>query len=257
MSIRFLAALFLAALPSVSIAADPPAVRFEFRVVTVPADLQFANGPSKEGEAVFLKDADLKFLLETAQGNRRTNIMQAPRVTANHDEAVAVRAVETQTLHTTLEAAVVNGQSVLIPKKASLETGMTLNLRGRVSADKTAVAVDVKYSDKRVEKVNMVPVTTMITPVFEGGSQGKPVPFKYFLEAPQITTIAIEKKDLRLPSGGHVAIAGPSVQTEVREESRVPVLGDLPFAGRLFRTVGIAKVNVRRILILTAQVFAE
>jgi hypothetical protein len=257
MSIHSLLTLFLFGLPFSTAEKSTPAVVFDIRALSVPADVELIGAPAKANEMTFLNDAELKKLLETAQGLRRTNVMQAPRVTASHDEAVVVKAVETQLLHTTVEASIVKGGAVLMPKKMPIETGTILNLRGRVSADKTAVGVDVKYSEKRIEKVELIPVTTMITPVFEGGSQGQPVPFTQFLEAPHLTTIVIEKKDLRLASGEHVAIAGPSYQTEIREESRIPFLGDLPIAGRLFRTTGVSKAKMRTILIVSSRVMEE
>jgi hypothetical protein len=55
--------------------------------------------------------------------------------------------------------------------------------------------------------VELVPVTTQITPVFEGGSQGQPIPFTQFLQVPDVRTEKAEKTAV-VPAGGTLVLGG-------------------------------------------------
>ncbi|MBW8839636.1 MAG: hypothetical protein JF602_07275, partial [Gemmatimonadetes bacterium] len=93
-----------------------------------------------------------------------------------------------------------------------------------------------------------------IAPVFEGGSQGKPVAVTQFLQSPKVETVTVEKVGLTIGSGGHAVIAGPSYIAEVREEMSVPVLSRVPYLSRMFRTVAYTKTNMRTVLIVSPKV---
>ena len=53
----------------------------------------------------------------------------------------------------------------------------------------------------------LFPITTFITPVFEGGSQGQPIPFTQFLQQPAFTTLNIQTTVI-CPDGGTVLLGG-------------------------------------------------
>ncbi len=202
-----------------------------------------------------LSDAQLRSLLEAAQGDRLSNVSQPPKVTTFDGQEATVRATQQQLFVTGLEAALVKGKTVLVPKNTAVETGTTLTLRGRASADRKTVTMRVGYKDARIDgSVEMVPVTTMITPVFEDGSQGKPIPFTQYLQAPKVETLTVEKQDLAVPSGGHVLIAGPTRTQEERQEFGPPVLSKIPYINRMYKNVGVTRTTVRTYLIVSPLV---
>src|SRR5262249_17522566 len=55
--------------------------------------------------------------------------------------------------------------------------------------------------------VPLFPITTFITPVFEGGAQGQPVPFTQFIQQPSITKMDM-KRTLTIPDGHTVVLRG-------------------------------------------------
>jgi type II secretory pathway component GspD/PulD (secretin) len=258
---RLLSVLALLALSTAGFAIEQPPepksetqISFEVRVVTVPADAC----PMEEGEIAFLTDAQLKAAIEAAQGDRRVNVMQAPKITAFEGQEAVVKATQQEMFATGVEAKRINGAVSVVPKNTTVETGMVLKVRGAVSADRKFVTAKVDYQDTRIEGgAELIPVTTMITPVFEGGSQGKPIPFTQFLQVPQVGTIKVVKADLRIPSGGNVAIAGPTFIQEVREETAKSALGNIPYVGRMVRKVTYSKVSMRTVLIVTPRVLEE
>jgi hypothetical protein len=165
------------------------------------------------------------------------------------------RATQRELFVTGVDASRVNGAVVLVPKTTPVETGPTLSLCGKVSADRKSVTLQVNYSDTRVDgMVELIPVTTFITPVFEGGSQGKPVPFTQFLQVPRVDTLMIEKADVMIPSGGHMVIPGPTRTQHVRNEFGPPVLSRIPYLSRMFKNVGITRTTMQTYLIVSPRV---
>lgn len=280
---RFLTAAALIALAAPLQAADPPAapppqpapdtetqISFEVRVMTLP-DIYFAErvgidfqtntgAPAKVQcralpESGVLTDAQLRELLEAVQADRRSNVMQCPKVTLDDGQETTVRATQRQFFVTGLEAVRNKGAVVMVPKNTPVDTGFILTEFAKASADRKTVTVKVNYKNTRIEgPVEMVPVTTQITPVFEGGSRGKPIPFTQYIEVPQVETFTIEKADLTLPSGGHAIIPGPAATVEARSEFGPPFLSKIPYVNRMFKNVGIARTTVRTYLVVTPRV---
>ena len=227
----------------------------QVRVLTVRDDL-FERLDFKSAEA--LTDAQVKLLLEAVQGDKSSSVMQYPKFTLFDGQEGVVKATQQQLFVTSVEATVVKGAGVMTPKKTPVETGTTLTLCGKASADRKSVTVRVNYKDTRIDgPVEMIPVVTQITPVFEGGSQGKPVPFAQFLQVAKVDTLTVEKQDLSIPSGGHMVIAGPSRMEEVRTEFGPPVLSKIPYLNRMYKNVGVGKVTVRTYLVVSPRVLEE
>src|SRR6266508_946732 len=132
---RLLATLVLFALATTGFAIEQPPepdnemqISFEVRVITVPTDTPLAACPMKEGAVAFLTDAQLKAALEAAQGNRRVNVMQAPKVTTFVGQEAVVKVTDTKTFVTGVEAKRVDGVLSVLPKLLTVEAGLTLTL---------------------------------------------------------------------------------------------------------------------------------
>jgi hypothetical protein len=53
----------------------------------------------------------------------------------------------------------------------------------------------------------LFPVTTYITPVFEGGAVGQPVPFTQFIQLPKLANLSMHKS-FCVPDGGTILLSG-------------------------------------------------
>ena len=254
-----------------------PQIAFEVRLLTVPEsdffervgiDFDTPTGAPATAQAPVppeggvLTDAQVRTLLEAVQGDRRANVVMAPKVTVNDGQDAAIQCMERQTFVTGVDAVRakvgdgmgVKGDTVLIPRNSAVDVGEMLDLSGRITADRKAVVTRIKYTSTRVEKVDLIPVTCKVTPVFEGGSQGVPVPFTQYIQSPQIETATIEKKDLTIPAGGHAVLVGPARVREARQEFGPPVLSKIPYVNRMFKNVGIGRETTRTVLIVTPRV---
>lgn len=191
-------------------------VVFEVRTLKVPAGFCERAGVKPTGDAVF-GDDDVRKLLAAAQAIPDASVMQFPKVTAEDGKTVTVHNREERLFVTGIDAKRVKGATVLVPRNTSVELGDTLTLCGQVSRDAQTVTVKVALERTRVAgSVELIPVITQITPVFEGGAQGKPIPFTQYVQSPDIRTEKVEKHVII--SSGHTVVLGSWKETEPAAE---------------------------------------
>ncbi len=180
---------------------------YEVRVLKVPAGFCEKAG-LKLARDTTLTDAQVRALLEAAQGRREASVMQAPRMTALDGQSVTVKVGEERTFVTGIDATKVKGQTAHLPKNTAVHIGLAFTAQGRASADGRYVHVQAAMTQTRlVGEVELTPVVTQITPVFEGGSVGKPVPFTLYLQVPDIRTEQAERTAV-VPNGGTLVVGG-------------------------------------------------
>ena len=162
-------------------------------MLKAPAGFCERAGVKLTGNTV-LGDSDLRRLLEAAQKDRDASVHQLPKVTALDGQEATVKNCETQRFVTGGDVVRVKGQAAFVPKTTPVEVGDTLTVCGRVSAGEQTVTVRASFARAAVAgDVELIPVVTQVTPVFEGGSQGKPIPFTQYLQAPDVRTERVEK----------------------------------------------------------------
>ena len=157
----------------------------------------------------------------------------------------------------------VNGQIVFIPNNTpfpgpgSLSSGgaLTIAIQGVVSADRRFVRLNlpVTMSAQTGATVPLFPITTFITPIFEGGSQGQPIPFTQFLQQPAFTTLTIATTVV-CPDGGTVLLGGFKQLSEGRNEFGAPFLSKIPYLNRLFTNVGIGRETTHIMIMVTPRI---
>jgi type II secretory pathway component GspD/PulD (secretin) len=213
--------------PAAQAGEDETAICFEVRVLKLPAGFWRQAGCKPDGD--LLSEKELRRLLEAMQADRGAAVMQAPKVTVADGETARISTRETRFFVTGVEATKVKGATVLVPKNMPVELGDLASMTGRISADGKSVCVQAKYTRTRVEgEVELVPIVTKITPVFEGGSQGKPVAFTQYIQAPDVRTEKVEKT-ATVPDCATVVLGGwketePATQGKKKVEYEVVVL---------------------------------
>ncbi len=218
----------------------------EVRILKVPVGFCEQFGVKRE-EGIGLTDNKVCTLLETVQKFGEATVMQFPKVTTFDGQKASIRAGERRMFATSAEVVKVKGQSMLVPKNVEVDLGDTLTLCGTASADRKFVNLRAKLSRTTlIGEVELVPVTITITPVFEGGSQGQPIPFTQFLQAPDLKTQTVEKTVI-VPTGGTVILGGWN-----EAGVRPPLLSKIPYLNRLCKNVGARDCEV--IVLATARV---
>ena len=232
-------------------------VAFEFRVLEVPVPaverlgVDFApphaaacggTEPPAAG-AAFLTDAQTRTLLTYALEDRGANVFMAPKMTCMDGQRGTIQVCRTETFLTGLELSAAPGGVTRRPKYESVDVGLRLAAKPTVSADRRFVRVELRYEEARLRPPAAPPV-----PVVTG--DGGPADV---LALPGVDRHAAALT-LALPDGGTAVVPGPVVVRGVRHEDGPPVVSQIPYMNRFFKTVGVARVPVRQLLLVTPRV---
>jgi type II secretory pathway component GspD/PulD (secretin) len=240
----------------------------------------FADGGISLGLA-FLSDIQVQMFLEAAQGDTRTNVMQAPKLTALNGTAASMTVGDFQFFLTGIQVVQVAGQLVFtpqnvpyavgitqpIPPNASIQNGLLnftptqpqtpglgLFIQPVVSADRRFVRLNIQQSFvSLISGTQQIPITTIITPQFENGGSGQPVPFTQFLQQPRFSNLDTQTVVV-VPDGGTVVMGGLKYMTEGRNEFGPPVLSKIPYLNRLFKNVAYGREGRSILIMVTPRV---
>jgi Flp pilus assembly secretin CpaC len=221
-----------------------------------------------------LNDIQVYLFMEAAAGDRRVNVMQAPKLTLFNGQTASINVANTQFAVTNVQVVSVNGQIVFSPTNTPLPGPgdfnpldplnaqnplgpgvLSVTIQGVVSADRRFVRLNlpVTMAAQTGTTVPLFPITTFVTPVFEGGSQGQPIPFTQFLQQPAFTTMQINTTVV-CPDGGTVLLGGFKQLSEGRNEFGPPFLSDIPYLSRLFKNVGIGRETTHIMIMVTPRI---
>lgn len=231
----------------------------------IPGFGNYPNNPGYNGGVslglAFLNDIQVYMFMEAAQGDRRQNIMQAPKITLFNGQTATISITDFAYFVTNVQVFSVNGQIVFVPQNTPLPIGTQGTFGGQigvqavVSADRRFVRITPTLSLQTISGAltPLFPVTTFITPVFEGGSQGQPIPFTQFLQQPSLATIDVQTTVV-CPDGGTVLMGGFKYLAEGRNEFGPPFLSKIPYLNRLFKNVGIGRETRHLMLMITPRI---
>jgi hypothetical protein len=214
-------------------AADGPEIGIEVRILGVSKqmaerltkdyaiDCTATSAQSRPPGTAFLTDIQVFLLMEALQGDRQTNVLQAPKVTLFNGQASTIQVQDVQYFVTRIETERRGDQIVQVPKNEAIAIGMEIALQPTVSADRKFVSTKLRARLTSLDsaKVPLFPITTMITPIYEGGATGNPIPFTQFIQQPKITTLTVDQT-ISLPDGGSAMIpCGKRVRETVPDMS--------------------------------------
>ncbi len=227
--------------------------------LAVPPFGGYQNNPGSNGGLslglAFLNDVQVSIFLEAAQGDQRTNIMQAPKLTLFNGGTSTIAIRDIEYFLTNITAVSVNGQLVFQPQNQPVPIGASMTLQAVATGDRRFVRVGIAQSMTNLSSsiVQLFPITTFITPTFEGGFQGQPIPFTQYVQQPQFSTIFVNTTVV-VPDGGTVMIGGLKTLQEGRNEFGPPVLSKIPYIDRLFRNVGYGREARSLLMMVTPRI---
>jgi type II secretory pathway component GspD/PulD (secretin) len=222
----------------------------------------FPNNPGFNGGLslglAFLSDIQVFMFMEAAQGDRRTNVMQAPKLTLFNGQTSTINISDQQFFVANVAVVGFGGQIVFVPNNLPVNLGVNLAIQAVVSADRRYVRLNLAPTLTNLASavVPLFPVTTFVTPVFEGGAQGQPIPFTQFIQQPAVANVSIQTT-VSIPDGGTVILGGLKTLSEGRNEFGPPVLSKLPYIDRLFRNVGYGREAQSLLLMVTPRVIVN
>jgi type II secretory pathway component GspD/PulD (secretin) len=213
------------------------------------------NGGLSLGLA-FLSDIEVYLFMEAAQGDQRTNVMQAPKLTLFNGQTSTLSVADSQFFVTSVTVGQLGGQVFFIPNNNLIQTGgVNLSLNAVISADRRFVRMSIAPTLVNLSSANvpLFPVTTFITPIFEGGAVGQPVPFTQFLQQPGFGAINANTT-VNVPDGGTVLLGGLKRLSEGRNENGPPILSKIPYLDRLFRNTAYGRDTESLMIMVTPRI---
>jgi type II secretory pathway component GspD/PulD (secretin)/tetratricopeptide (TPR) repeat protein len=204
----------------------------------------------------FLSDIEVFLFMEAAQGDQRTNVMQAPKLTLFNGQTSTLSVTDEQFFVTQVQVVQAGGQIVFVPFNNIIPTtGVNLFIQAVISADRRFVRLNLAPILTNIASANvpLFPITTFITPIFEGGAVGQPVPFTQFLQQPAINVIRVETT-VNVPDGGTVLMGGFKRMSEGRNEFGPPILSKIPYINRLFKNVGYGRQTESLLMMVTPRI---
>jgi Flp pilus assembly secretin CpaC len=242
--------------------------------MSIPPFGGFPNVPGGNGGIelglAFLSDIQVFMFLEAAQGDQRTNVMQAPKVTLFNGQLATLTVSDQQFFVTSASVTVVNGQPVFIPNNQLFPTGAQINVQAVISADRRFVRMNfsgppvgaggnggagggITLTNLSSAIVPLFPIVQLVPTVLDGGVQTNPVAFTQFFQQPVFNTVSVVTT-VMVPDGGTVLLGGLKRLSEGRNEFGPPVLSKIPYLDRLFRNVGYGREVENLMMMVTPRV---
>ena len=251
-----------------------PAPPLEFRqggfnAATVPAfaGIGTDSSPTTFGFAI-LSDIEAFFLIQAFQGDTRTNVLQAPKVTLFNGQQAFVSDTSQRPFVTSVIPVVGDFAAAQQPVITVLSEGTSLTVQAVVSPDRRFVRLTVvpffsQIGDVQEFTFTGSKTTTSTSANSTGGSdtsstskgdtvtqEGTTVQLPTFNFVTVTTTVSV-------PDGGTVLLGGIKRLSEGRNEHGVPVLSKIPYINRLFKNVGIGRTTSSLMMMVTPRIIIQ
>jgi len=264
--------------PSAVIGLDPSGLATQLQ------DLQFRQGGFGKAVPAFggfdatsaatfgfaiLSDIQAFFLVQAAQGDTRTNVLQAPKVTLYNGQQATVSDTTQEPFVVSVIPVVGDFAAAQQPVIVVLSEGTSLTVQAVVSNDRRFVRLTVvpffsnignvstftftgsnSSTQKSSESSNQTDQSTSSSNETDGANTSTTVQLPTFSFVTVTTTVNV-------PDGGTVLLGGIKRLSEGRAEQGVPVLSKLPYINRLFRNTGIGRTTQSLMMMVTPRIIIQ
>ena len=229
-----------------------------------------------------LSDIEAYFLIQAAQGNTRSNVMQAPKVTLFNGQQAFVSDTTQRPFVTSVIPVVGDFSAAQQPVITVLNEGTAVNVQAVVSNDRRFVRLTLvpffsqigqvqefqfegsrstkaKSSDEKSGTELDVPGIDGLAGLsngqagsseFETLTNGTTIQLPEFIFTTVTTTVSV-------PDGGTVLLGGIKRLNEARNEFGVPILSKVPYINRLFKNVGLGRTTRSIMLMVTPRIIIQ
>lgn len=196
-----------------------------------------ANGGLDMGVA-FLSSIECFLFLEAVQGDVRSNVMQAPKITLFNGQTASISNTVTQPFVASFNAVrdLFTGDVVLVPNVQTITTGLVLTVQAVVTADRRYVQLTLAPTISQLLELR----------VFDLGNGNR-------LQQPVIANLSVATSVL-VPDGGTILLGGIKDMQEQRREFGVPLLSKLPYINRLFRNQSFGREANSTLFLVTPRI---
>jgi len=222
-----------------------------------------------------LSDIEAYFFINAAQGDRRTNILQAPKVTLFNGQQAFISDSSTTPFVISVIPVVGDFAAAQQPVIVVLSEGTHMTVQAVVSNDRRFVRLTVVPFFSKIGEVNTFQFTGTETTTTDSSAEGwvnagnpndnrrnnnsnsttrtrsgTAVQLPTFSYVTVTTTVSV-------PDGGTVLLGGIKRLREGRNEFGVPILNKVPFVNRLFKNVGIGRETQSLMMMVTPRIIIQ
>ncbi|MCS7166020.1 MAG: hypothetical protein RMI91_08605 [Gemmatales bacterium] len=221
----------------------------------------FGNFPNAVGNNggldfgfAYLSDIEVYLFMEAAQGDTRTNVMQAPKITLFSGQTALLAVQDFQFLVTGATPIVGPfGQVSMVPTVTPFSSGLQLFLQAVVHSDRRYVRLSLAPTFTALsQNIPIFPIPIVIPVVNPDGSLSQ-VEITLFIQLP-ITSVLSVQTTVMVPDGGTVLMGGFKTLSEGRTEFGPPILSKLPYINRLFTNVGYGREARSLMIMITPRI---
>ena len=237
--------------------------------LAVPQFGGFAPGAGATLGFAILSDIEAYFFMEASQGDRRSNVLQAPKVTLFNGQVAFVADTSQSPFVISVVPVVGDFAAAFQPVIVVLSEGTFLSVQAVVSNDRRFVRLTLVPFFSAIGEVNEFTFTGSQTTTASMGNtsgnggddssetenmsvtrSGTTVQLPTFAFVTVTTTVSV-------PDGGTVLLGGIKRLNEGRNEFGVPVLSKVPYINRLFRNVGIGRETQSLMMMVTPRIIIQ
>ncbi|MFO0900408.1 MAG: hypothetical protein U0836_23485 [Pirellulales bacterium] len=216
-----------------------------------------------------LSDIETFFFVQAAQGDTRTNVLQAPKVTLFNGQQASVNDTAQQPFVISVIPVVGDFAAAQQPVIVVLPEGTHLTVQAVVSPDRRFVRMtlvpffsnigDVQEftftgsqtsADSESTTKNNTDNTTTNSKSANTNRNGTTVQLPTFASISVSTTVSV-------PDGGTILLGGIKRLREGRTERGVPIMSKLPYVNRLFKNVGIGRETQSLMMMVTPRIIIQ
>jgi general secretion pathway protein D len=219
-----------------------------------------------------LSDIEAYFLVNASQGDRRSNVLQAPKVTLFNGQTAFVSDTSQTPFVISVIPVVGDFAAAQQPVIVVLSEGTFMTVQAVISNDRRFVRLTIVPFFSQIGNVqeftfqgsNSSSVSTSGSNQHAGAgndgnsgavsssvaNNGITVQLPTFSFVTVTTTVSV-------PDGGTVLLGGVKRLSEGRNEFGVPILSKLPYINRLFKNVGIGRETQSLMMMVTPRIIIQ
>jgi len=239
-------------------------VAMEVRMVSVPEAvgekiLGAMNATSKD-KVTYLDDSQTHALLEALQNDKRTEVLQTPKVTVFNGQRGSIAIIDYRFFLTGVTIHSANGQTFVTPNNAPHEIGFRSTVCPTVSADRQTVLVDLQVKRTTVrEPVPLIPVQIPNPQRTEDGKivkNGEAAIFQMFFQQPQFATQVVDQK-FGIPAGKTALIVAGKEQRQTRIDADPGIAAQILVWAGILDDITYSREACTNILLVTPRIIVN
>lgn len=218
-----------------------------------------------------LSDIEAYFFINAAQGDKRSNVLQAPKVTLFNGQQAVVSDMSQTPFVTSVIPVVGDFAAAQQPVIMVLSEGTFMTVQAVVSQDRRFVRLtvvpffskigDVKTftftgSDTTTTDTSTVGNQTTPTDATQKANRSSTTHSGTTVQLPTFSYVTVTTT-VSVPDGGTVLLGGIKRLSEGRSEFGVPMLAELPYINRLFKNTAVGRETQSLMMMVTPRIIIQ